>query len=199
MKSFGIGVAFLALVLGGCGASDQPTTPQTNVPIHDLATHKKMSAISASLGLMVPNVPSYTCSGGYQPASVMGPPSWQLTVTCVDPKLKSRSPKGTLRAGMVAIFEQPANKNATSLIKAIQMVSSTSHLGISSAGSLRVGTGRIDFGGYQSNLLWFLGGNTSWTYAHQQESGKVLVYLTGRAVSTATLKQFAQSMYTLRH
>ncbi len=167
-----------------------------------------MTHIPASLGLLAPHVADYQCSGVYQPAarvmqtattpqSELAPPFWQLTIDCMNPKLKFDLPKDTIRAGVVWIFEMPANANATTLLQAIQQVNPTSQLKLSNAGKLRVGVGRLGFAGKFRNLVWFLGGKTSWTYIHTQAHGKVLVYLTGRAVPTATLKTFAQSMRQL--
>ncbi len=199
------------VLLAGC-ATKTNTKPSTSaIPIvirKNASKPRPMTSIPASLGLLAPQVANYKCSGAYQsaasvtqtattPPSEIGMPIWQLTITCVNPKLKFNLPKGNLEPGMVWIFEQPANANAMTLLQAIQAINPTSQLKISTAGKLPVGVGRLGFAGKFHNLLWFLGGKTSWTYIHEQEHGRVLVYLTGRAVSTATLKKFAQTMHPL--
>jgi hypothetical protein len=167
-----------------------------------------MTRIPASLGLLAPRVADYRCSGDFQPAATVqqtattspadtAPPFWQLTLECVNPDLKFHLPKDTIPPGVVWIFELPANADATTLRKAIEAVGPTSRLGLSRAGSLRVGVGELGFAGKMRNLVWFLGGQTSWTFVHTEAHGRVLVYLTGRAVSIAMLKTFAQSMRPL--
>ena len=71
------------------------------------------------------------------------------------------------------------------------------HISVDVVGKLPVGMGRLDFGGYTDNLLWFLGGKTTWMGVGKRDSGTVFVYLTGRAVSMSTLQQFAKSMHPL--
>ena len=137
----------LAMVLlTGCAATSSSPSPASTIPIRlltDDSKAKPMTSIPASLGLMAPEVANYQCSGNYEPAARVWPtattqpperglPFWQLTIWCVNPKLKFNLPKGTIRAGMVWTFEVPTK--ATSLRKAIQYLRPTSDLKISSVG-----------------------------------------------------------------
>lgn len=202
----GIGAVLLALVLGGCGTITPSNAVQAIIPIYNNTTHKKMSTVPASLGFMVPQVANYHCGGNYMPAqrvkatpttppSEVGPPFWQLTVICIDPHLKFNLPKGTMRAGMVWIFEMPSN--STSLLKAIQFLHPTADLKISSVDNLPIGIGQVDFGLNENNLVWVLGGKTTWIGDGQKNTEKVIVYLTGRAVPVSVLKEFAKSLHPL--
>lgn len=201
-----------AVLLAGC-ASMTTNSPQSTsaIPIV-VATGgsepKPMKTTPASLGLLAPEVPNYQCKGVFYPASQVNPtqttaqsqlmmPAWQLNIRCVNPELKFDLPKGMMRAGMVWITEQPMN--APSLSQAMLSQRPVSDLKLSSVGNLRVGTGRIAFGGYTDNALWFFGGKTTWMGLGQHQTGTVVVYVTGRAVSMRTLKQFANSMHLLSH
>ena len=212
MKSeMAIAAALATALLAGCASSaaSRPGTPAVSIFLRKNATRATpMTRIPASLGLLVPRVADYRCSGDFQPAATVqqtattppadvAPPFWQLTLQCVNPELKFHLPKDTIPPGVVWIFELPANHDATTLRQAIGAVADTVQLGLSHEGSLQVGVGKLGFAGKMRNLVWFLGGKTSWTFVHTEAHGRVLVYLTGRAVSTATLKTFAQSMRRL--
>ncbi len=202
-----LGMALLA----GCASSkaSRSGTPGVSIVLAKNASKATpMTRIPASLGLLVPRVANYRCSGAFQPAATasqtattppvdMAPPFWQLTLECVNPDLKFHLPKDTIPPGVVWIFEMPANQDATTLRQAIGAVADTAQLGLRQAGRLRVGVGKLGFAGKMRNLVWFLGGKTRWTFMHQEAHGRVLVYLTGRAVSITTLKTLAQNMRLL--
>lgn len=203
MKQIGILVALLAIVLAGCGAASQSGIAKATIPIYNDASHKKVSSFPTSLGLMEPSVPHYQCGGDYAPAmrkppsvlqqqAYIGLPFWQLTLRCVNPKLKFDLPKGYMRPGMVWVFEMPTTK--TSLLQAIQFLHPVSDLRVSSIGKLPIGEG---WQGNQ-NLVWLLGDKTSYVgFRDKKRSGTVLVYLSGRAVPMSVLKEFAKSMRPL--
>ncbi len=190
-------------MLGGCGAASKVNTGTTAIPIYNDATHKEAASFPAALGLMEPSVADYRCSGDYAPAMRKAPsslqqepyvglPLWQLTLRCVNPKLKFNLPKGFIRPGMVWVSEQPTSK--TALLEAMQFLHPVSHRQISSIGNLPIGEGRLT----NENLVWLLGDKTTFIGFHNKtETGTVLVYLTGRAVSMKVLKEFAKSMHPL--
>lgn len=196
--------ALATVLLAGCATTTN--TQSSTSAIQVITKSKPMTSIPASLGLMAPQVTNYQCKGVYNPATREQPtqaqaqsevvmPFWQMTIRCVNPKLKFNLPKGTMQAGMVWVMEQAMN--APSLSQAMLSKRPISDLNRSSVGKLRVETGRMPFGGYTDNVLWFFGGKTTWMGLGKKQSGTVFVYVTGRAVPMSTLKQFAESMYPL--
>ncbi len=212
LKSYMAIVAIVAAVLlAGCATTTSSQQSSSAMQIiapnpKNASKPKPMTSIPASLGLLAPQVANYQCKGVYYPATREQPtqaeaqsefllPYWQLTIRCVNPKLKFNLPQGTMRAGMVWVMEQAMN--APSLRQAMLAQRPVSDLKVSSVGKLRVETGRLPFGSYTDNVLWFFGGKTTWMGFGKQQSGTVFVYLTGRALPMSTLKQFAESMQPL--
>jgi len=203
MTRIGIAIAVLAIVLGGCGPVRQTGTAKTTIPILNDKTNQRVSSFPTSLGLMEPSVPHYQCVGDYAPAmrkppslvqqqAYVGLPFWQLTLRCVNPRLKFNLPKGFMRAGMVWVFEMPPTKR--SLLQAIQFLHPVSDLRVSAIGKLPIGEGRQG----NQHLVWLLGDKTTYIgFRDKRQSGTVLVYLSGRAVPLSVLKKFAKSMHPL--
>ncbi len=168
-----------------------------------------MTSVPASLGLLAPEVTHYRCEGAYQPAarvkigpltppSQMALPFWQFGITCVPPRLRSNLRRGSMLPGVVGVDELPTTH--TSLLAAIRFLTQADHLRLSSVGDLPVGVGRIHWapgGAGHFNLVWFLGGQTTYEGVGRAYHRRVLVYLTGRAVSVRTLETFAQGMQPL--
>ncbi len=203
MKRLGIAVALLATVLAGCNAAHETSTAKSTIPILNDKTHKRVASFPLSLGLMEPSVTHYRCVGDYAPAmrklpspapqqAYVGLPFWQLTLRCVNPKLKFNLPKGFMRAGMVWVYEMPTTKR--SLMQAIQFLHPVSDLSLSAIGKLPIGEGRQG----KQNLVWVLGDKTTYIgFRDKKQSGTVLVYFSGRAVPLSVLRQFAKSMHPL--
>jgi len=209
LKPYVMSIGILAMILlAGCSASTK-IQPSTTIPVWLARNDSKptrMTNVPADLGLLAPQVSHYECSGGYQPAaqvkitpstppSEMELPFWQFTSTCVNPDLKFNLPKGTMRAGMVWVFELPTDE--TTLLGAMQFNTSASDLKVASIGNIPVGMGRMNYGGYRNNLLWFIGGKTTYKGVDRTYHKRVLVFLTGRAVPMTTLEEFAKSMHPL--
>ncbi len=203
MKQIGLAIVVLAIVLGGCGTVHQTGTAKTTIPILNDKTHKRVASFPMSLGLMEPSVPHYQCVGDYAPAmrkppslgqqqAYVGLPFWQLTLRCVNPRLKFNLPKGFMRAGMVWVYEMPTTKR--SLLQAIQFMHPVSELRVSAIGKLPIGEGRQG----NQNLVWVLGDKTTFIgFRDKKQSGTVLVYFSGRAVPLSVLKEFAKSIHPL--
>jgi hypothetical protein len=168
-----------------------------------------MASVPASLGLLAPRVAHYQCMGGYQPAArvkitPLTPPSeqelpfWQFGITCVPPKLMSDLTKGAMLPGVVGITELPTAQS--SLLGAIHFLTTASQLRVISTRNLTIGLGQIRWAQGNKgkfNLVWFIGGKTTYKGVDRTYHRRVLVYLTGRAVSVATLEKFARSMQPL--
>lgn len=191
----------MSSVLGGCKGPGAQAPP---IILYNTLTNKKMTNVPASLGILVPRVPGYQCGGTYVPAAKAWPtpgaavltppiglPFWQVTMTCLNPQIKTNLPEGTTRAGMVWVFEQPGPSFAE-----IPKDMSIDGAKNATLGALSVVEGKMDLGGYTTNALAYLGDKTAYIgYGGKQRTGLVLVDLTGRAVPMSVLLQFAKSMY----
>ncbi len=194
-----IAPALAASLLAACGAAPIKPTPAL---IYSSATHQRIASVPKALGLMLPRVAAYRCGGTYTPAqqtapsaspSIVstaepGPYFWQLQLTCVDPSLQENLPKGTIRAGMVWLFESSAGGTLAQLPAALQ---------IRGARDVRLGThetveGAMDFGGYRTNVLAFFGDETTYVGWGRRRQERVLLELTGRAVPMPVLALFAR-------
>ncbi len=201
MNRIGFAIAILATVLGGCGVN---TSRQESAPIYNAMTHKKMSRFPASLGLLVPNVAHYTCSGDYQPAEwkkltfnemqshVSSLPFWLLTLSCVNPQIKFHLPKGNLRPGAVLLLEYPVGLHEP-IRQAVQHTPGIVDPRFRSLGGLSVVEGKLN-ASLGDNVLEFVEGRTRWITS-KPNTGSVLVTLTGRAVPMRVLVQFAKSTH----
>lgn len=204
--AIGIGVALLALALVGCGTVAQSGVTQTTIPVLNDVTHKKLTVIPASLGLLAPQVVGYHCGGDYEPAQpkkltadeilteqpINMMPLWQLTLRCVNPHLKFHLPKGNMRPGMVWAFEFPVGLGEP-LREAAKHISGVTDMHFMSLGNVPVMEGKM--GHY--NDLEFVQGKTTWIGRGQRHTGAVLIQLTGRAVPMSVLERFAKSLHPL--
>ncbi len=213
MKASAVLLGALALVfLAGCATNASRASGKPSVPVwleRNDSVPKRMTSLPASLGLLAPEVPHYRCVGGYEPAArvEIGPltptseqemPFWQFGLTCAPEKLSSDVKVGAMLPGVVGVSELPTVQ--TSLLGAIRFLTAASHLRLTAVGKFPVGVGRIHFAQGLSgnfNLVWFLGDMTTYKGVGRTYQRRVLVYLTGRRVSVATLEKFATSMRPL--
>ena len=158
----------------------------------------------AALGLLAPKVRGYACSGFYAPANpkkltpadsqTQPPPNpmgfWQMQLACVNPRLRFHLPKGTMRAGMVWVWEQPG-AGGEPVTQALHMGSLTDVRTETLRGT-KVGEGRADFGGYESHVVWMLTGRTTWRGLGRTRTAPILIWFTGSAVPLTVLKEFVR-------
>ncbi len=213
MKASAVLLGALALVfLAGCATRTPQPSSSPSVPVwleRNDSAPKRMTSLPASLGLLAPEVPHYRCVGGYEPAErvAIGPltptseqelPFWQFGLTCAPEKLSSDLKTGAMLPGVVGVSELPTVQ--TSLLGAIRFLTAAKHLRLTKLGKFSVGVGQIHFAQGPSgnfHLVWYLGGKTTYRGVGRTYHRQVLVYLTGRGVSVATLEKFATSMRPL--
>ena len=202
-RSSWLGVFLLTFALAGCGAAPvRPKQAPVGFPLYNLLSHGRITRLPAALGLLVPKVRGYACSGFYAPANPkkatqagsQPPPNpmgfWQVQLSCVDPHLRLHVPKGTVRAGMVWVWEQP-DTGGEPVAQALHMGSLTD-VRTATLGETKVGEGRADFGGYASRVVWMLAGRTTWQGLGKMHTAPILIWFMGRAVPLSVLREFAQ-------
>ena len=204
--------ALAPVLLAGCATTASSASARPSVAVfleRNDSAPKRMTSIPASLGLLAPDMPHYRCAGGYEPAArvQIGPltppsqqelPFWQFGLTCAPQKLSSDLKTGAMLPGVVGVSELPTVQ--TSLLGAIRFLTAAKHLRLTKLGKFSVGVGQIHFAQGPSgnfHLVWYLGGKTTYRGVGRTYHRQVLVYLTGRGVSVATLEKFATSMRPL--
>ena len=203
----------LALLVPSGLAAAQASTPPVSISYDANATFasappRLMRTIPPSLGLYAPSVFGYRCGGFFIPAQpvpitpstppseIVGLPFWQLTLTCLDPSLPPRLPRGRMRAGVVWLFENPVPQGMA-LSRAMRQLGGGIGGRIAADGPWRIGEGRVLFGGSAKNAVWLVRGATSYLSQGKRRTEAVGIMLTGRGVPLWRLRQFARDLYRL--
>ena len=200
-RAAAIGLLAAGALLGGCGTAAGPATVKVPLPITYVQSVRKVKRVPTAVGWLLPHVAGYGCGGFYQPANPRkwkpgdeGAPFgfWQLQLFCTDPHLRLHAPKGGVAAGVVLVWEMPGDAK-TPLGKA------SGQAGLTDLHMVRldgepVGEGRIDLGGYESDIVWLREGRTSYVGLGRSYTRPVLVEMYGRDVPYAVLLRFARSL-----
>ncbi len=195
-------LAALLLLLGAFGGSRvAPSVPMVLYEVRPSGSTMPVpvQSLPGQLGLVVPDVPGYTCEGSFTPAQAsrlnlnamppaVGMPFWQLDAACVDPSLTRLPAKDPDPAHVVLLFEFPSTlANFARNLKDVDQIS---------LGGRPALLGRTGFAGTAMPTVSFVEGTSRWTGHGMRLRRSVLVSLYGRDVPIAVLERFARS---LRH
>jgi len=178
-------LALLPLLLTSCEA--RPSLhPTSTVRYRSTANGAAREAsLPAALGILVPDVSGYRCSGTYQPALAgrldlaslppqVGTPLWQLSVTCIDPRLTAGVPQGPVPPRAVLLFEYPSTL--------ADWERTVTHVRRFSLDGRLAALTDIGHAGYELGVLGFARGESSWQGFGMHLGRSLLVSHFGRQV-----------------